>query len=149
MTAIVAFPPARESKARTVNERPRQPASAFFATATTPDRLTHRCKECVLAAGRRDRAERGARTQKAQAPPACATDGASLVYLATNAGQKPRAIMIVILRFLNICGGLILKAAHREAVASRIVPVSVSQIICDLCNVPLLGPEPQTFKPGN
>ena len=45
-----------------------KPASAFFATATTPDRLTHRCKECVLAAGRRDRAEREARTQKGASP---------------------------------------------------------------------------------
>ena len=45
-----------------------KPASAFFATATTPDKLTHRCRECVLAAGRRDRAEREARTQKGASP---------------------------------------------------------------------------------
>jgi hypothetical protein len=45
-----------------------KPASAFFATATTTDKLTHRCRECVLAAGRRDRAEREARTQKGASP---------------------------------------------------------------------------------
>jgi hypothetical protein len=45
-----------------------KPASAFFTTATTPDKLTHRCRECVLAAGRRDRAEREARTQKGASP---------------------------------------------------------------------------------
>jgi hypothetical protein len=45
-----------------------RPAAAFFATATTPDKLTHRCRECVLAAGRRGRAEREARTQKGASP---------------------------------------------------------------------------------
>jgi hypothetical protein len=40
-----------------------KPASAFFSTATTPDRLTHRCRECVLAAGRRERVEREARVR--------------------------------------------------------------------------------------
>jgi hypothetical protein len=40
-----------------------KPASAFFSTAATPDRLTRRCRDCVLAEGRRATAERDARNR--------------------------------------------------------------------------------------
>jgi hypothetical protein len=50
---------------RCVDCRETKPAAAFFSTATTPDRLTHRCKECVLAAGQHERAKREARKERA------------------------------------------------------------------------------------
>jgi len=39
--------------------------------------------------------------------------------LVANPWQPPNAVVIVILGVLNICGGLVLKAAHREPIASR------------------------------
>lgn len=41
-----------------------KPSEQFFPSRFTPDKLTHRCRPCVFAAARADRAEREERARK-------------------------------------------------------------------------------------